>query len=100
MGCSACASASPCMAASWRRAPAPAAVIASARRSPYRESVRRAWQLGREYWVDVLVVAGLGVWLGNSVAWPAQKGGPQGPVWFDVLGIVLCTTPLLARRRY
>ena len=62
--------------------------------------MRRAWQLGRDYWFDVLVVAGLGLWLGNTVAWPAKKGGPEGPLWFDVLVIVLATTPLLLRRRY
>ena len=45
-------------------------------------------------------MAGLGLWLGNTVAWPAKKGGPEGPLWFDVLVIVLATTPLLLRRRY
>jgi len=62
--------------------------------------VRKAWQLGQDYWFDALVVAGLGAWLYDAVASQHEKGGAEGPLWFDVVSILLCTTPLLLRRRY
>jgi len=62
--------------------------------------VTRSWQLAREYWFDVLVVAGLGIWLAQAVLWQHHKSGLDGPLWFDVLAVVAVTTLLLARRRY
>jgi signal transduction histidine kinase len=62
--------------------------------------VIRLWQLGRRYWFDVLVVVGMGAWLGDVAVSLHQKDGPKGPLWFDVLAVPFFTLPLLARRRY
>jgi signal transduction histidine kinase len=62
--------------------------------------VRRLRQLARRYWFDVLIVAGLGIWLADTVVSLHQRDGPQGPLWFDLLAIPFFTVPLLARRRY
>ena len=62
--------------------------------------MRRLWQLARIYWFDVLVLAGLVVWLIDAYVSQDQKDGPQGPLWFDLLAIPFFTLPLLARRRY
>ncbi|MEN3342005.1 MAG: hypothetical protein V7644_1409 [Actinomycetota bacterium] len=76
------------------------AAIAFGRRSPYRETVKKAWQLGRDYWFDVLVVAALALWVFDAVNSIHTRGGVHGPLWFDVLAILLITTPLLTRRQY
>jgi signal transduction histidine kinase len=62
--------------------------------------VKRAWQLAREYWFDALVVAGAGEWIADAVIYIHRKGGPQGPLWFDIPAVLVLASPLLARRRY
>jgi len=61
---------------------------------------RRVWELAREYWFDLLVLAGLAAWLADAVIDQNRADGPKGPLWFDVLAVLAFTTPLLARRRY
>jgi signal transduction histidine kinase len=61
---------------------------------------RRLWSLARRYWFDALLVAGVGVGIAESVVRQGDKGGPQGPLWFDVLAILATVVPLFARRRY
>jgi signal transduction histidine kinase len=62
--------------------------------------LRRSWELAREYWFDLLVVAGLVAWLADAAIYVHRADGPKGPLWFDVLAILAFTTPFLARRRY
>jgi signal transduction histidine kinase len=62
--------------------------------------LRRAWALAQEYWFDVLVLAGFAWWLTDIAVYIHTHDGEQGPVWFDVLAVLLATTPLLARRRW
>jgi signal transduction histidine kinase len=66
----------------------------------YLRLVKRFLRLGRRYWFDVLVVAGLGVGLAGTVLSQGEKDGPTGPLWFDVLAMVGIVTPLFARRRF
>jgi signal transduction histidine kinase len=61
---------------------------------------KRLWSLARHYWFDALVLAGMGVWLADAVVYQDRPDGPHGPLWFDVLAILVFTMPLLARRRY
>jgi signal transduction histidine kinase len=65
-----------------------------------RTRSKRLWPLARRYWFDALIVAGMGVWLADAVLSQNHRDGPQGPLWFDVLGVVAFTMPLLARRRF
>jgi signal transduction histidine kinase len=60
----------------------------------------RVWELAREYWFDALVLGGLAWWLANAVIYLHRSDGPDGPLWFDVLAILVFTTPFFARRRY
>jgi signal transduction histidine kinase len=62
--------------------------------------LRRSWELGREYWFDLLVVAGLAAWVVDAAISVHRSDGPKGPLWFDVLAILAFTTPFLVRRRY
>jgi signal transduction histidine kinase len=62
--------------------------------------LRRSWELAREYWFDLLVVAGLIAWLADAAIYVHRPDGPKGPLWFDVLAVLAFTTPFLARRRY
>jgi signal transduction histidine kinase len=62
--------------------------------------VNRLWPLARTYWFDVLILAGMGVWLADAIFSLHHRDGPQGPLWFDVLAVIAFTTPLLARRRF
>jgi signal transduction histidine kinase len=62
--------------------------------------LRRSWELGREYWFDLLVVAGLAAWVVDAAIYVHRSDGPKGPLWFDVLAILAFTTPFLVRRRY
>jgi signal transduction histidine kinase len=62
--------------------------------------VNRLWPLARAHWFDVLILAGMGVWLADAVYSLHRRHGPQGPLWFDVLAVIAFTTPLLARRRF
>jgi len=60
----------------------------------------RRWPLARRFWFDALILAGMGVWLADTVFSLHHPDGPQGPLWFDVLAILAFTVPLLARRRF
>jgi signal transduction histidine kinase len=61
---------------------------------------RRLWPLARRHWFDALILAGMGVWLADTVVSLHHKDGPDGPLWFDVLAVLAFTTPLLLRRRF
>jgi signal transduction histidine kinase len=58
------------------------------------------WSLARLYWFDALLVAGIGLGIAESTVRQGDKGGPQGPLWFDILAILGTVLPLFARRRY
>jgi signal transduction histidine kinase len=61
---------------------------------------RRVWKLAREYWFDTLVLGGLAWWLIDAAVYVNRPGGEDGPLWFDVLAVLVFTTPFLARRRF
>jgi signal transduction histidine kinase len=56
--------------------------------------------LARRYWLDVLLLVGLGFALAGAVIGQGKTDGPTGPLWFDLLAIVAILTPLFARRRF
>ena len=60
----------------------------------------RVWELARQYWFDALVVGALAWWLADAAVHLHDRGFAQGPMWFDVLAVLVATMPLLARRRY
>jgi signal transduction histidine kinase len=66
----------------------------------YLQGVKRLWRLARCYWFDALILAGVGVGLAESTVTQNDQGGPQGPLWFDLLAILAITLPLFARRRF
>jgi signal transduction histidine kinase len=66
----------------------------------YLQDVKRLWLLARSYWFDALILAGIGFSIAIAVNDVHQKGGPKGPLWFDVLAVVLIFLPLFARRRF
>jgi signal transduction histidine kinase len=61
---------------------------------------RRIWELARGYWFDALVLGGLAWWLVDAAVYVNRPGAEDGPLWFDVLAILVFTTPLLARRGF
>lgn len=58
------------------------------------------WRLARRYWLDALLVAAIGVGLAGVVVGQGREDGPLGPLWFDVLAVVVILSPLFARRRF
>jgi signal transduction histidine kinase len=62
--------------------------------------VKKLWPLARRYWLDGLLLAGLGLALAGAVIGQGNTDGPTGPLWFDVLAIVAILTPLFARRHF
>jgi signal transduction histidine kinase len=60
----------------------------------------RVWKLAREYWFDALVLGGLVWWLIDAAVYIHRPGAEDGPLWFDVLAILVFTTPFLVRRRF
>jgi len=68
----------------------------------YREAVtwKRLWALGRPYWFDAVIVAGIGFGIAESTIRQNDRGGPQGPLWFDVLAFLATMVPLFGRRRW
>jgi signal transduction histidine kinase len=60
----------------------------------------RVWSLARRYWFDALLVGGIGLGIAESTVRQGDRGGPQGPLWFDVLAILATVMPLFARRRF
>jgi signal transduction histidine kinase len=63
-------------------------------------STRRFASLARHYWFDALVLVGVGVGLAEVTVNQNTKGGPSGPLWFDLLASLAITLPLFARRRF
>jgi signal transduction histidine kinase len=60
----------------------------------------RVWELAREYWFDVLILGALVWWIVDAAVYVNRPGAEEGPLWFDVLAILVFLTPLLARRRF
>jgi signal transduction histidine kinase len=69
-------------------------------RSEYFQTVKRFWSLVGRYWFDILVVIGGGLGIAIAVAHQGNYGGPEGPLWLDIVLMVAIVAPLLARRRY
>ena len=57
-------------------------------------------RLARRYWFDALILAGVGIGVSGAVLGRDRTDGPEGPLWFDVLAILVIVLPLLARRRF
>jgi signal transduction histidine kinase len=70
------------------------------RRSEYLLDVRRLWPFARAYWFDALIVVGVGISIAGAVVGQGRKNGPEGPMWVDIVLVLLIVTPLLARRRF
>jgi signal transduction histidine kinase len=66
----------------------------------YLQSVKRLWPPARRYWFDALVLAGLAIGISVPVHDVHAKNRANGPLWFDVLAVVLCLLPLFFRRRF
>ena len=60
----------------------------------------RFWPLARRFWFDALLVVGVGGGLAEAVVRLHHKGGPRGPLWFDLLAVLGITLPLFLRRRF
>ena len=60
----------------------------------------RLWSFARRHWFDGLVLVGLGIGLAESTVRRGDRGGPQGPLWFDLLAVLATVLPLFARRRF
>src|SRR6185436_4831605 len=54
----------------------------------------RLWTLARVHWFDAVLLAFLGVGLAESVLTQNDSGGPQGPLWFDILLTLATIAPL------
>jgi signal transduction histidine kinase len=61
---------------------------------------RRLWNLARRYWFDAVLVLGIGFSIAVAVGDQGKKGGPGGPLWFDVPASFVPLLPLFARRRF
>jgi signal transduction histidine kinase len=62
--------------------------------------VKRLWALARRYWFDALLLAAIGIGVTGAVLGRDHVNGPEGPLWFDILAILVIVLPLLARRRF
>jgi signal transduction histidine kinase len=62
--------------------------------------VKGLGSLAARYWFDVLVVIGGGLGIAAAVVRQDHRGGPEGPVWLDVILLVAIIAPFLARRRF
>jgi signal transduction histidine kinase len=62
--------------------------------------VSRLLDLGKKYWFDALVLAALAVGIVAAVHDQDHVNGPEGPVWADVLLMIVFLVPLLFRRRF
>jgi signal transduction histidine kinase len=56
--------------------------------------------LARRYWFDALLLAAIGIGVTGAVLGREHVNGPEGPLWFDILAILVIVLPLLARRRF
>jgi signal transduction histidine kinase len=73
---------------------------AAAPSAEYFQAVSRIRPFVARYWFDVLVVIGVGLGIAVAVVHQGHSGGPEGPLWLDVVLMVAIVTPFLARRRY
>ena len=62
--------------------------------------MKRLWALARRYWFDALLLAAIGIGVSGAVLGREHVNGPEGPLWFDILAILVIVLPLLARRRF
>jgi signal transduction histidine kinase len=62
--------------------------------------VKRLWPFARRYWFDALLLAMAGIGVTGAVLGREHFDGPEGPLWFDILAILVIVLPLLARRRF
>jgi signal transduction histidine kinase len=62
--------------------------------------VKRLWPFARRYWFDALLLAMAGIGVTGTVLGRERIDGPEGPLWLDILAILLIVLPLLARRRF
>jgi signal transduction histidine kinase len=62
--------------------------------------VKKLGSLATRYWFDVLVVIGGGLGIAAAVDHQNHSGGPEGPLWLDVILLVAIVAPLFARRRF
>lgn len=62
--------------------------------------MKRLWPFARVYWFDALLLAMAGIGITGAVLGRGRTDGPEGPLWFDILAILLIVVPLLARRRF
>jgi signal transduction histidine kinase len=60
---------------------------------------KRLLALARTHWFDALLLVALGVGLAEAILTQDDKGGPKGPLWFDILVVLGIILPLFARRR-
>ena len=68
--------------------------------SEYFQAVKRLWPFARRYWFDALLLAMAGIGITGAVLGRERTNGPEGPLWFDILAILVIVLPLLARRRF
>ena len=69
-------------------------------RREYFQDVKRLVPFARRYWFDALIVVGIGISIAGSVVGQGRENGPEGPMWVDIVLVLLILTPLLARRRF
>ena len=62
--------------------------------------MKRLWAFARRYWFDALLFAMAGIGVAGAVLGREHFDGPEGPLWFDILAILVIVLPLLARRRF
>jgi signal transduction histidine kinase len=62
--------------------------------------VKRLWPFARRYWFDALLLAMAGIGVSGAVLGRERTNGTEGPLWFDILAILVIVLPLLARRRF
>jgi signal transduction histidine kinase len=62
--------------------------------------VKKLGSLAARYWFDVLVVIGGGLGIAAAAARQDHSGGPEGPLWLDVVLLVAIVAPFFARRRF
>ena len=63
-------------------------------------NAQRLWPLARRHWFDGLVLVGHAIGLAESTVRQGDRGGPEGPLWFDLLAVLATVLPLFARRRF
>ena len=56
--------------------------------------------MARRFWFDALIVVGIGISIAGAVLSQGKKDGPEGPMWLDIVLVLLIVGPLLARRRF